>query len=130
MSRGDLTREDEGIFAPVWKLPPEARQPLWHLWTQPKFFEALGSQIESICTSAAQALDASREGYGDLPLVAISMTNPSPQRLKQQEALVRLSTQGRHVIASNSGHWIPLDQPDVVIEEIARVVSSVRRSAP
>ena len=130
VSRGDLTREDEGIFAPVWRLPPEARKPLWYFWTQPKFFQALGSQIESICASAGQALEASRDGFGDLPLVTISMSNPGNSRLKRQEALARLSTRGRHVIASDSGHWIPLEQPDVVIEEIARVVSSARRSAP
>ncbi len=44
ISRGELSREDEGILAPVWKLPPEARRPLAGFWTQPKFFEALGSQ--------------------------------------------------------------------------------------
>ena len=128
-SRGDLLREDEGIFAPVWKLPPEARQPLWHIWTQPKFYEALGSQIESICESAAQVLEASAGGYGDLPLVTMSMTNPGAYRLKQQESLARLSTRGRHVIASNSGHWILLDQPRLVIDEIEGVVTSLRRSS-
>jgi pimeloyl-ACP methyl ester carboxylesterase len=118
---GGLSREDEGILAPIWLLPREARRPLKHFWTQPKFFDALGSQIESICTSAAETLEAGRNGYGDLPLVTISATDPGDYRLRQQEALAGLSTRGRHVIASRSGHWIPLEQPDVVVSAIREV---------
>ena len=91
VGRGDLTREDEGILAPLWKLPPETRRPLRRFWTEPKFFDALGSQIESISTSAAETLDAAAAGYGDLPLVTISSTDPGDYRLRQQEALARLS---------------------------------------
>jgi pimeloyl-ACP methyl ester carboxylesterase len=52
VSRGGLRREDEGILAPIWKLPPQSRRILRQAWTQPRFFEALGSQIASICASA------------------------------------------------------------------------------
>jgi pimeloyl-ACP methyl ester carboxylesterase len=128
-SRGSLSAEDEGILAPVWKLPAEVRRPLRYFWTQPKFFEALGSQIESICVSAAEALDAAVPGYGALPLVTMSSTNPSEHRLRQQEALARLSTRGQHTIASNSGHWIPLDQPEVVISVIRRIYETVSATA-
>lgn len=126
VSLGGLSREDEGILAPVWKLPAHARKPLRQFWTAEKFYRALGSQIESICVSAAEALEASRDGYGDLPLVTISCTDPGDYRLRQQEALAGLSTKGRHVIASNSGHWIPLDQPQIVIDAIRDVVSQAR----
>ena len=126
VSRGGLSREDEGILAPVWKLPPEARRPLRRFWTQEKFFDALGSQIASISTSAAETLAAGARGYGDLPLVTISSTDPGDYRLRQQEALARLSTRGRHRIASNSGHWIPLDQPQAVIDAIREVLTDIQ----
>lgn len=126
VSRGGLSREDEGILAPVWRLPPEARRPLKYFWTQPRFFEALGSQIASICESATEALDAAHGGYGNLPLVTISSTDPGDHRLRQQEALARLSTQGEHLVASHSGHWIPLDQPQVVISVVSRLLGSHR----
>ena len=125
-SRGGLSREDEGILAPVWKLPPGARRPLRHFWTEVKFFEALGSQIASICQSAADTLEAGDGGYGDLPLITISSTDPGDYRFRQQEALAALSTRGRHVIASNSGHWIPLDQPEAVIQVITDLVTDLR----
>jgi len=127
VSRGGLSREDEGILAPLWKLPPETRKPLRQFWTQEKFFEALGSQIGSISTSAAETLDAAAEGYGDLPLVTISSTDPGDYRLRQQALLAGLSSRGRHIVASNSSHWIPLDQPQVVIDAIREVLADARR---
>ncbi len=126
VSRGGLSREDEGILAPVWKLPPEARRPLRRFWTQEKFFDALGNQIATISTSAAETLDESARGFGDLPLVTISSTDPGDYRLRQQDALAALSTRGTHVIASKSGHWIPLDQPQVVIDAIRDVLILAR----
>jgi len=126
-SRGALSREDEGILAPIWKLPREARAPLAQFWTQTKFFEALGSQIASICESAAEAVEAESQGYGDLPLVTISSSDPGDYRLAQQDSLARRSSRGRHVIASNSGHWIPLDEPALVVSEIRDMVETVRR---
>jgi pimeloyl-ACP methyl ester carboxylesterase len=127
LSRGGLAQQDEGILAPVSRLPPEARRPLTQFWTRPAFFDALGSQIESICTSAREVLDATSGGYGDLPLVTISSTDPGDYRLRQQDALARLSTRGRHIMASHSGHWIPLDQPQVVIDTIRDVLDAVQR---
>lgn len=121
-SRGGLSREDEGILAPVSKLPVEARRPLRYFWSQPRFFEALGSQIESMCASAAEALSAMDGGYGDLPLITISSTDPGDYRLRQQEAVARLSTRGRHIIAPASGHWVPLDQPDVVVDAVRELL--------
>jgi pimeloyl-ACP methyl ester carboxylesterase len=118
VSRGGLSREDEGILAPIWKLPREARRPLRHFWTQPKFFDALGSQIESICASAAEVVEADAAGYGDVPLVTISQADPGEYRLRQQEALARRSTRGLHIVAGSSGHWIPLEEPDLVVSVI------------
>ncbi len=122
ISRGGLRREDEGILAPIWKLPPEARRVLRHAWTQPKFFEALGSQITTICDSAAEVLQTAPHDYGDLPLVVISAATASARRLEADAHLARMSTRGRHVLAQNSGHWVPLDAPQAVIDAIADLV--------
>jgi pimeloyl-ACP methyl ester carboxylesterase len=123
-SRGALSREDEGILAPVWKLPPEVRPVLPQFWTKPQFFEALGSQIGSICNSATEVMQATSGGFGDLPLITISSTNPGEYRLRQQDAIAKLSTRGRHIMASNSGHWVPLDEPQIVIDAVKEVLRS------
>jgi pimeloyl-ACP methyl ester carboxylesterase len=123
-TRGGLTGRDEHILAPMWKLPPEARRPLRHFWSQPKFFEALGSQIENMPKSSAETLEAAGDGYGDLPLVTISSTDPGDHRLRQQVALAQLSRRGRHIMAANSGHWVPLDEPEIVIRVIREMCAA------
>ena len=118
VARGGIGADVDWLLAPLWKLPPAARRPLRRFWTRTRFYDALGSQIASISDSARETLDAARDGYGDLPLVTISMTDPGDHRLRQQDALARLSTRGRHVVATRSGHWIPLDEPELVVSEI------------
>lgn len=127
VSRGGLRREDEGILAPIWKLPPDARGVLRHMWTEPKFFEALGSQIESVCESAAEVLRSARGHYGDLPLAVISSASAAERRLQADSVLARTSTRGRHIVAPDSGHWVPLDAPQVVIDAISDMVRAIRR---
>jgi pimeloyl-ACP methyl ester carboxylesterase len=129
ISRGQLTREDEGLLAPVWKLPEDARAPLQQFWTEHKFFASLGSHIGSVRISARETLDASAGGYGDLPLVTISSTDPGDYRLNQQEALARLSTRGRHIVATKSGHWVPLDEPATVIAAVRAVLGEARSAS-
>jgi pimeloyl-ACP methyl ester carboxylesterase len=126
---GRLTERDEGILTPIWKLPAEARRPLIHFWTRRKFFDALGSHIESISTSAAETLAARANGFGDLPLVTISSTDPGEYRLRQQEALARLSTRGQHLIAPQSSHWIPLDEPQLVVSIVETMHASLTSRA-
>lgn len=126
VSRGGLHREDEGILAPIWKLPPEVRRVLREMWTQPTFFEALGSQIETICESATAVMSAGPADYDDLPLAVISSARSGEERLRADSALARRSTRGRHILAAESGHWIPLDAPRVVIDAISAIVGEVR----
>jgi pimeloyl-ACP methyl ester carboxylesterase len=126
VSRGGLRREDEGVLAPIWKLPSDVRGVLGQMWTQPKFFSALGSQIGSMCESAAEVMRSADTDYGDLPLAVISAAAASPRRLQADAALARRSTRGRHVLAPDSGHWVPLDAPDVVSATIVSLVDQIR----
>ena len=125
VSRGGLRRDDEGILAPIWKLPPEVRGVLREMWTQPTFFEALGSQIETICESAAEVARADPIDYDDFPLVVISSAGSSQERLRADAALARRSSRGRHILAAESGHWIPLDAPQVVIDAVIGIVGEI-----
>jgi hypothetical protein len=48
-----------------------------------------------------------------------------------QEELGHLSTQGKQNIAKNSSHYIQIDRPELVIDEVRKVVNSAReRSIP
>ena len=127
VSRRTLRRTDEEILAPVTRLPMEARAVLRWMWTQPRYFAALGSQIEQVGAGAA-ALD-DRPDYGNRPLITISAATASDERRRLQDALSGRSTAGRHVVAARSGHWVPFDEPDVILQAIEVVVRAVRADA-
>ena len=127
VSRGGLRREDEGILAPIWKLSPDARAVLQRAWTQPKFFEALGSQIEFMGQSAAEVAREARDDYGDLPLVVMTGAG-AERRLEADAVLARRSTRGRHIIVAETGHWIPIDAPHAVVEAIVETVAAIREA--
>ena len=126
VSRGGLRQQDEEILAPIWRLPPEARRVLREMWTQPKFFEALGSQIDTICESATAVMTAGPPDYDALPLTVISAAGSGEERLQADSALAQRSTRGRHVLAAESGHWVPLDAPQVVVDAITTMVAAIR----
>lgn len=128
VSRGGLQREDEGILAPIWRLPPHVRRLLRQMWIQPKFFAALRSQIETICESAAEVLREAPPNYGNLPVIVITAGNADQRRLDADAALARSSSRGRHVLAADSGHWVPLDAPHVVSNAIIAAVREVQHS--
>jgi pimeloyl-ACP methyl ester carboxylesterase len=122
VSGGRLARRDEVILAPMWKLPERERHVLPSFWTQPRFYEALGSQIAHVSESAADVLEARAGGFGDLPLTVISPDGLPDDRRRRQDALAGLSTRGRHVTAGTPGHWVPLDDPDTVARAVLDVV--------
>lgn len=91
--------------------------------------------------SAAQT--AATGSLGDLPLVVLSHDPNSPQPdlpedlvkplndvwAQMQDELARLSTRSTHVVAKNSGHYIQLDRPDLVIETVREIARQVARAS-
>lgn len=104
-------------------------------WKEPIYNDERIDQVTSfeqmrICTN-----------LGNLPLVVITRGRaPTYEEDVPQEILdaweriwwqlqceqAALSTNSRHVIAENSGHLINKDEPELIIEEIRRIVSSLR----
>ncbi len=80
------------MIALLAKLPSELRPIIAAFWTQPKFFDAIVSQAESLPRSAAQV--SATGDYDDVPSVVLSASSSSPSQMKGREALARLSFQG------------------------------------
>lgn len=74
---------------------------------------------------------------GSLPLIVLSEGKPDipfmqrnlPAWVELQEELARLSTNGRHVVATQSAHFIHRTEPELILGSVREVVS-VARSAP
>ena len=76
---GGALAEAESMIAPLAKLPSERRPIIAAFWTQPKFFDAIVSQAESLPRSAAQV--AAIGDYSDIPLVVLSASSSSPSQM-------------------------------------------------
>lgn len=70
---------------------------------------------------------------GDLPLIVLSHGLPDPNSdsdvfeqewTKMQSELTRLSSNSRQIIAEQSGHYIQLDEPNLVIDAICELIES------
>jgi pimeloyl-ACP methyl ester carboxylesterase len=98
-------------------------------------------ELKAFPESAAQT--ATTGSLGDIPLVVLSHDPGTPQPdlpedlvkptndawQKMQTELGQLSTRSTQVIAKNSGHYLQLDRPDVVIEGVRNIVGQVRASS-
>lgn len=108
----------------IEKMPRELLAVMRAFWSEPKPYQAIVRQVESLSQSAAQV--AATGGYGNVPLRVLSASNPSENRQMAQNAAAQLSVNGKHLVASNSGHWINIDQPALVVEAIREVVELAR----
>jgi pimeloyl-ACP methyl ester carboxylesterase len=118
----------ERMVGEVRKLPPDIQPVVQAMWCQPKCFRAMADYLRVLPEAA---LAASRlDLHDDVPLVVISSGDQTPAVIAMHQALARMSSQGRHLIASNSHHWVQFDEPELVVETIREVVDAVRRRAP
>jgi len=126
-------------------VPAEVRQAYLSTVYRNAFCPAMVNEMEAVSTFLSQP-DIPRS-LGALPLTVLSAgaaydraseaevaAMGGPEVVAQiarihdefQEKLAGLSTQGKLIIAAESGHIIPVDQPDVVIDAVREMVEQVR----
>ena len=115
------------------KLP--SRDQELHLWAMSQARDQAALQNNSLvgreCATQADAITNEHSHLlGDKPLVDVSTNeNHSPEYAKLQSELLSLSQNSKQIVAENSGHFVIIDRPDVVIDAISQVVQSVRKNA-
>ena len=114
----------ERLVGEVRKLPPDIHPVVQTLWCQPKCFRAMAEHLAALEEMAALVAGISR--LPGVPLVVISSGDQPEETLERHRQLARLSSQGRHVVAANSGHWVQFDEPDVVVAAVRDVVTAAR----
>lgn len=106
---------------------PEATWPMVRAhWCQPKSFQGMAAHLESLPISAVEAA-ALGESAG-IPITVLSASNATPQQLEERERWARRSSQGRHIIAAKSGHWIQLDEPELVVQAVREMAGLLKPS--
>jgi pimeloyl-ACP methyl ester carboxylesterase len=117
----------ERLVGEVQKLPPQVHPLVQAAWCQPKCFRAMADQLR-VFHEATEAATVRSPSLRDVPLAVISSADQPASVLASHEALVRMSSQGRHFVASKGGHWVPFDEPELVVGAIRDVVETVRRA--
>jgi pimeloyl-ACP methyl ester carboxylesterase len=131
----DSAHEDIAVrLAPL--LPADARAGLLN--------ELLGPNAEGIDVPACATELREAGSLPPVPLIVLSrgldaappMSLPAPVReavarawQDLQATLARAVPGGRHVIATRSGHFIQLDEPELVVGAIREIVDATRRPA-
>ena len=125
LASGGASRHVESLFLPVSKLPRHLLAVIFSFWSLPKTYQTLADQLEVLPECARQVASATTS-FGDLPLIALVASNSRPPRTMSTEEVARLSSQGTLHVASDSGHWIQIDQPSLVIDAIRHMVTDAR----
>jgi len=117
-------REHRKVAGLLAMTPPEVRSQLKRFWVRARTLESLASQIDNAPASAATVFAETRD-LDDMPLVVLTAANPDARRLEDQQETANLSRVGKHVVAARSGHWIPLEEPDLVIDAVRDIMASI-----
>jgi len=96
---------------------------------------AMSAEMTSLATSIQETTDATPLPP-ERPLLIVWHGIPAepvelePLALANMEELLHQSANSKFVVAEQSGHLIPFDRPDVVIDAINQVIEAVRTGTP
>jgi pimeloyl-ACP methyl ester carboxylesterase len=98
-----------------------------HVWanSQPGFSQVMKRNVEMLTECGAEVEAATQNQaspLGDKPFIALSQ----PGARQQHTQLLALSLNSKQVVAANSGHYVMIDRPDVVIGAIREVVQAAQ----
>ncbi len=107
------------LVSEVGKLPRESWPVVQAHWCDPKCFEGMAAHLEQLPASAASL--AALGPLPDVPVCIISAGTSTVAERKEREAMLRGLSCGEHLVAESAGHWVQLDQPELVIEACRRM---------
>jgi pimeloyl-ACP methyl ester carboxylesterase len=115
------------LVGEVRKMPPETWPMVASQWADPKSFLAMAAYLESLPVSAAEAQGVLPSE--NIPITVLSGSHATHAQLEEREQIAGRSPRGRHIVARKSGHWIQLDEPELVVEAIREMVDLMKLSA-
>jgi pimeloyl-ACP methyl ester carboxylesterase len=110
----------EHLVGEVRKLPPEVHPVVQALWCEPKCFRGMAQHLAAL--KGASDAAGRVTSLGDLPLTVVTAGDQPPAIAARHRELARLSSQGRHIVAAKSGHWVQFDEPDLVVRAIRDIL--------
>jgi pimeloyl-ACP methyl ester carboxylesterase len=111
------------IAGEVGKMPREVWPMVAAHWSNPRSFLAMAAHFEALPASAEEVRAAAPANGIPVTVLTAGKNPPVPE-----EAIRAIGHNVRHVVARESGHWIHLDQPDLVAEAVLEMVEAARQA--
>jgi pimeloyl-ACP methyl ester carboxylesterase len=105
------------IKSEVGKMPQEVWPVVAAHWSRPGYYVGMRSHVMAVPDTVREMQDA--EPIRGIPVLLLTPEASSPL---SEDCLRRIGDNVQQVIASESAHWIHLDQPDLVINSIRDMV--------
>lgn len=106
------------------KIPPDVRPRVCAHWSRPEFYWTMAAYLKALPSCAAATFGSQPPAH--LPVIVLSGAHQPPERLAEHAALATT-----HIIAQGSGHFIHLDEPELVVNAVRKIVeqANLRRAA-
>jgi pimeloyl-ACP methyl ester carboxylesterase len=126
LARIGLVRLLGGPLGSVEELPEGDKQSYAAYAVAPRSVQTFADEGRGMSEGGAQAKAVT--SLGSLPLIVLSRGKDlDPKHTAAQTALLQLSTNSQQFVADQSGHHIMIDQPDVAVAAIVKMVELVRQ---
>jgi len=110
-----FSRTLERIRFELRKIPTDVRPLIRAHWSRPGFYWVMAEYLQAVPGCAEAVADCSFPKQ--VPVTVLSGAHQPPKRLAEHEALATT-----HIIAQGSGHFIHLDEPELVVNSIAQLL--------
>jgi pimeloyl-ACP methyl ester carboxylesterase len=112
------------LIGEIQKLPQQLWPTLRAHWSRPKCFRAMAAYLEALPENARTAILMPIPST--IPFIVLSASSANEAELKERNSWIQQSPSGRHIRIEESGHWLQLERPDVVIAAIQELVGWAR----
>jgi pimeloyl-ACP methyl ester carboxylesterase len=111
----------ERLIGEVRKMPRELWPAVQSHWCHQKSFASMGRHLSSLSQSVASIIDAPPLSVPVTLIVGVGSKTQWPD-----EDRARISDDLTYIVARNSGHWVQLDEPELVVDAIRKLVTGAR----
>ena len=94
-------------------------------WSTPQFYRGMAAHLHAVPATVHEMHEARPVEQLQVLLLTSGDTKPL-----SSEALRRIGPSTQQIIAEKSGHWIHLDEPELVLETIRTMINQIRSTAP
>jgi len=111
------------IAGEVGKMPREVWPMVAAHWCKARSFSAMAAHFEALPASADEVREA-----GVIAGIPVTVLTAGKNPPVSDESVRLIAREARHVVATESGHWIHLDQPDLVVSAVVEMVEAARHA--